>query len=123
MDVRRAGPFGPATQTMVFSFHISHTCGAARRGVMHTPHGIVETPAFMPVGTQGAVKAITHRDLDALGAEIILGNTYHLRLRPGDELIARLGGLHAFIGWPRPILTDSGGYQVFSLAARRTIDE
>jgi len=105
------------------SFSVTHTDGRARRGVLTTPHGTVETPAFMPVGTQGAVKAITHRDLDALGAEIILGNTYHLRLRPGDELIARLGGLHAFIGWPRPILTDSGGYQVFSLAARRTIDE
>ena len=74
----------------------------------------------MPVGTQGAVKAITHRDLESLGAEIILGNTYHLYLRPGDERIARLGGLHRFIGWSRPILTDSGGYQVFSLAARRT---
>jgi queuine tRNA-ribosyltransferase len=90
---------------------------------MTTPHGTVETPAFMPVGTQGAVKAIAHRDLEALGAEIILGNTYHLYLRPGDERIARLGGLHRFIGWSRPILTDSGGYQVFSLAARRRIDE
>jgi len=83
----------------------------------------VETPAFMPVGTQGAVKGITHRDLEALGAEILLSNTYHLHLRPGDDLIARRGGLHAFIGWAKPILTDSGGYQVFSLAARRTIDE
>ena len=73
----------------------------------------------MPVGTRGAVKAITHRDLEDLGADIILGNTYHLHLRPGDDLIARAGGLHAFIGWPRPILTDSGGYQVFSLAAMR----
>ena len=77
----------------------------------------------MPVGTQGAVKGVTHRDLVELGAEILLGNTYHLYLRPGDELIARRGGLHRFIGWTRPILTDSGGYQVFSLAARRTIDE
>ena len=90
---------------------------------MHTAHGIVETPAFMPVGTQGAVKGVTHRDLESLGAEILLSNTYHLYLRPGDDLIARLGGLHRFIGWTRPILTDSGGYQVFSLAARRTIDE
>jgi queuine tRNA-ribosyltransferase len=106
-----------------FSFSVTHTDGRARRGVLTTPHGTVETPAFMPVGTHGAVKAITHRDLEALGAEIILGNTYHLLLRPGDELIARLGGLHRFIGWSRPILTDSGGYQVFSLAARRTIDE
>ena len=106
-----------------FSFHISHTCGAARRGVMHTPHGIVDTPAFMPVGTQGAVKAVTHRDLDALGAQIMLANTYHLYLRPGAERIARFGGLHKFIGWNKPILTDSGGYQVFSLAERRTITE
>jgi queuine tRNA-ribosyltransferase len=90
---------------------------------MSTAHGVVETPAFMPVGTQGAVKGVTHRDLEALGAEILLGNTYHLYLRPGDDLIARRGGLHRFIGWTRPILTDSGGYQVFSLAARRTIDE
>src|SRR5436305_2105324 len=77
----------------------------------------------MPVGTRGAVKGVTHRDLELSGADILLGNTYHLYLRPGDDLIARRGGLHAFIGWPRPILTDSGGYQVFSLAARRTIDE
>ena len=77
----------------------------------------------MPVGTQGAVKGVTHRDLESLGAEILLSNTYHLYLRPGDDLIARRGGLHRFIGWTRPILTDSGGYQVFSLAARRTIDE
>lgn len=90
---------------------------------MTTAHGAVETPAFMPVGTQGAVKGVTHRDLEALGAEILLGNTYHLHLRPGDDLIARRGGLHRFVGWPRPMLTDSGGYQVFSLAARRTIDE
>ncbi len=90
---------------------------------MITAHGEVETPAFMPVGTQGAVKGVTHRDLEALGAEILLSNTYHLYLRPGDDLIARRGGLHRFIGWSKPILTDSGGYQVFSLAARRTIDE
>src|SRR6476659_3439755 len=106
-----------------FGFRVTHTDGRARRGVMSTAHGDVETPAFMPVGTQGAVKGVTHRDLESLGAEIVLGNTYHLYLRPGDELIARLGGLHRFIGWSRPILTDSGGYQVFSLAARRTIDE
>src|SRR5438552_9658719 len=106
-----------------FSFSVTHTDGRARRGVLTTAHGTVETPAFMPVGTQGAVKAITHRDLEELSAEILLGNTYHLYLRPGDDVIARLGGLHRFIGWPRPILTDSGGYQVFSLAARRTIEE
>src|SRR5437773_6989246 len=106
-----------------FAFRVTHTDGRARRGRMTTAHGVVDTPAFMPVGTQGAVKGVTHRDLESLGAEILLSNTYHLYLRPGDDLIARLGGLHAFIGWRRPILTDSGGYQVFSLAARRTITE
>ena len=83
----------------------------------------IETPVFMPVGTQGAVKALTSQHLEEIGASIILGNTYHLMLRPGDELIARRGGLHKFIGWNKPILTDSGGYQVFSLAERRKIDE
>src|SRR5712675_1334418 len=106
-----------------FAFHVTHTDGRARRGTMTTAHGTVETPAFMPVGTQGAVKAITHRDLEGLGAEILLSNTYHLYLRPGDDLIARRGGLHRFIGWSKPILTDSGGYQVFSLAERRKITE
>ena len=106
-----------------FDFRVTHTEGLARRGVLTTAHGEVETPAFMPVGTQGAVKAMTHRDLEALGAQILLSNTYHLYLRPGDDLIARRGGLHRFIGWSKPILTDSGGYQVFSLADRRSIDE
>src|SRR5213080_1399330 len=106
-----------------FGFQLTHTDGGARRGRMTTPHGSIETPAFMPVGTQGAVKALTHRDLEALGAQILLSNTYHLYLRPGDDLIARRGGLHKFIGWSKPILTDSGGYQVFSMAARRTIEE
>src|SRR6187455_3135886 len=106
-----------------FSFRLTHTDGAARSGVMTTPHGTVETPAFMAVGTQGAVKGITHRDLEGAGSQILLSNTYHLHLRPGDEVIARRGGLHQFIGWARPILTDSGGYQVFSLAGRRTITE
>ncbi len=108
---------------MSFSFKVAHTDGAARTGVMTTPHGQVDTPAFMPVGTQGAVKAMTVALLEEAGAQIILGNTYHLWLRPGAELIARRGGLHRFNGWPRPILTDSGGYQVFSLAARRTVEE
>lgn len=107
----------------MFSFSVTHTDGAARRGRLTTAHGEVETPTFMPVGTQGAVKAVTARDLEDAGAGLILGNTYHLFLRPGDELIARRGGLHRFIGWERPILTDSGGYQVFSLADRRTISE
>jgi queuine tRNA-ribosyltransferase len=105
------------------SFTLIHTNGAARRGVLRTAHGDLETPVFMPVGTQGAVKALTSQHLEEIGASIILGNTYHLMLRPGDELIARRGGLHRFIGWNRPILTDSGGYQVFSLADRRKIDE
>jgi queuine tRNA-ribosyltransferase len=108
---------------MSFKFQITHRDGAARRGVMTTAHGEVPTPMFMPVGTQGAVKAVTARDLQDAGVRIILGNTYHLFLRPGDGLIARRGGLHTFIGWPYPILTDSGGYQVFSLAERRTITE
>ena len=108
---------------MSFGFQVTGRDGGARRGVMTTAHGAVETPAFMPVGTQGAVKGVTQRDLEGLDAEILLSNTYHLYLRPGDDLIARQGGLHRFAGWTRPILTDSGGYQVFSLAARRTIDE
>src|SRR5688500_177496 len=107
----------------MFQFEVTHTHGAARRGVLTTPHGVVNTPAFMAVGTQGAVKAVTHRDLDDLGAEIILANTYHLYLRPGAERIGAFGGLHTFIGWNKPILTDSGGYQVFSLAARRKVHE
>src|SRR5688500_2670584 len=107
----------------MFQFEVTHTHGAARRGVLTTPHGVVNTPAFMAVGTQGAVKAVTHRDLDDLGAEIILANTYHLYLRPGAERIGAFGGLHTFIGWNKPLLTDSGGYQVFSLAARRKIHE
>jgi queuine tRNA-ribosyltransferase len=106
-----------------FRFTLCATDGPARLGELETPHGLVHTPAFMPVGTQGAVKATLHRDLVASGAEIILGNTYHLFLRPGDELIARRGGLHRFIGWDRPLLTDSGGFQVFSLAERRVITE
>ncbi len=108
---------------MSFAFRLTHHDAGARRGVLATAHGDVDTPAFMPVGTQGAVKAVTRRDLEDVGAQIVLANTYHLHLRPGDDLIARRGGLHRFIGWDRPILTDSGGYQVFSLAERRTIDE
>ncbi len=107
----------------VFQFRLTHTDGGARCGVMTTAHGRVATPAFMPVGTQGAVKGVAHKDLESIGAEILLSNTYHLYLRPGDDLIARRGGLHRFIGWNKPILTDSGGYQVFSLSERRTITE
>jgi len=107
----------------MFSFKLLASDGLARRGEVHTPHGVIQTPAFMPVGTRGAVKGVTQRDLLDLDAEIILGNTYHLYLKPGDDLIARAGGLHAFIGWERPILTDSGGYQVFSLASMRRITD
>jgi queuine tRNA-ribosyltransferase len=106
-----------------FQFRILNRDGPARRGELTTPHGVVQTPAFMPVGTRGAVKAVTQRDLEDLGAEIVLGNTYHLYLKPGAGLIARSGGLHKFIGWSRPILTDSGGYQIFSLATIRRIHE
>jgi len=106
-----------------FSFRVLHTDGAARCGEMTTSHGVVQTPAFMPVGTRGAVKGVTPRDLREVGAEIILGNTYHLWLRPGDGLIARLGGLHRFTGWDGPILTDSGGFQAFSLGEKRAITE
>ncbi len=104
-------------------FEITARDGAARRGRLHLPHGVVETPAFMPVGTRPRSRRVTADQLETLGAEILLANTYHLHLRPGDERIAGLGGLHRFMGWPHPILTDSGGYQIFSLAARRTITD
>src|SRR3954462_3651760 len=97
------------------AFTLAATDGAARAGTLHTAHGDVPTPAFMPVGTKGTVKAVHPDELRALGTTILLGNTYHLHFRPGDELIAELGGLHAFMGWDGPILTDSGGFQVFSL--------
>ena len=97
--------------------------GSARSGLIETDHGPIETPIFMPVGTQGSVKAIEQRELDEIGAQIILGNTYHLYLRPGTELVKSAGGIHKFIGWRKPILTDSGGYQVFSLNDLREIEE
>ena len=109
--------------TATFGFRVTHTDGVARSGELTTAHGVVDTPAFMPVGTRGAVKALTPRDLHDLGAQVVLANTYHLYLRPGDELVARRGGLHTFMGWTGPLLTDSGGYQVFSLGDRRSIDE
>jgi queuine tRNA-ribosyltransferase len=96
-------------------FTVTATDGAARAGVLRTPHGDVPTPAFMPVGTKGTVKAVDPDELRALGATIVLGNTYHLHFRPGDGVVAELGGLHRFMGWNGPILTDSGGFQVFSL--------
>ncbi|MDD4951403.1 MAG: tRNA guanosine(34) transglycosylase Tgt [Desulfovibrionaceae bacterium] len=105
------------------SFSLLATDGPARRGALRTAHGTIQTPAFMAVGTQGGVKALDPDDLNAVGAQVILGNTYHLYLRPGDELVRNLGGLHAFCGWQGPILTDSGGYQVFSLEAIRRISE
>lgn len=105
------------------TFQIKHQDGQARVGQLHTAHGLIPTPIFMPVGTQGSVKSVCPMDLKTLGARIILGNTYHLYLRPGDEMIARRGGLHKFIHWDRPILTDSGGFQVFSLSGLRKISE
>src|SRR5215468_10070784 len=95
----------------------------ARRGRLQLAHGVVETPVFMPVGTYATVKAMTPDQLRSLGVEILLCNSYHLLLRPGHETVARLGGLHGFMAWDRPILTDSGGYQVFSLGALREIGE
>ena len=104
-------------------FTVSHCDGAARRARLELAHGTVDTPAFMPVGTYGTVKAMSPAELKALGAQIVLGNTFHLWLRPGTEVIARHGGLHRFMGWDAPILTDSGGFQVFSLGAMRKITE
>jgi queuine tRNA-ribosyltransferase len=107
----------------MFEFAVEATHGAARAGRWTLPHGVVETPCFMPVGTQGSVRALSPRDLEAIGARIVLANTYHLFLRPGEETVARLGGLHRFMGWPHPILTDSGGFQVFSLESLRRVSE
>src|SRR5579863_647493 len=106
-----------------FSFRLTATDGAARAGEVTTANGVVHTPAFMPVGTQASIKGVHHDDVRASGAEILLGNTYHLMLRPSAERIAALGGLHTFMRWPYPILTDSGGFQVMSLAALRKVSE
>jgi queuine tRNA-ribosyltransferase len=108
-----------------FSYCVDHVDSqtGARAGRFTTPHGVIDTPAFMPVGTQGTVKGVDPGRLQETGAQIILANTYHLTLRPGEQTVAALGGLHAFMGWDGPILTDSGGFQVFSLAERATIDE
>lgn len=102
------------------TYELLATDGKARAGKVMTPHGDIETPVFMPVGTQATVKTMTPEELEEMGAEIILGNTYHLYLRPSDEIVAKFGGLHKFMNWKRPILTDSGGFQVFSLGARKT---
>ena len=104
-------------------FELLARSGTARRGRLTLKHGVIETPVFMPVGTYGSVKGLTPAQLETLGAQIILGNTFHLHLQPSSELIAEFGGLHEFIGWNKPILTDSGGFQVFSLAQRRKISE
>ena len=109
--------------TTVFAFDLLATDGAARLGRVHTAHGDIQTPAFMPVGTAGTVKAMMPGSVAATGAQIVLGNTYHLMLRPGAERVARLGGLHRFMNWPGPILTDSGGFQVMSLAKLRKLTE
>ena len=104
-------------------FSVTHRDGAARRGVLELAHGTVETPVFMPVGTYGTVKAMSPEELEGLGAQVVLGNTFHLWLRPGTEVIAKHGGLHGFMGWKHPILTDSGGFQVFSLSSFRKLSE
>ena len=117
-------PYNGILQSVRFEILAECPVTGARAGLLHTPHGVVKTPAFMPVGTSGAVKGLTPRELvNELDAEIVLANTYHLYLRPGHELIRRLGGLHHFMSWPRPILTDSGGYQVFSLSSLRKVSE
>ena len=105
------------------NFAVTHTDGAARRGRLSLPHGVVDTPQFMPVGTAGSVKAIAPDDLQRMDAQILLGNTYHLMLRPGAELVREMGGLHRFMSWERNILTDSGGFQVYSLAEQRKISD
>jgi queuine tRNA-ribosyltransferase len=106
-----------------FTFHLVGRQGNARAGIFHTPHGDIQTPIFAPVGTQATVKAVTPAQLHEVGANLVLSNTYHLYLRPGADLVAEMGGLHEFMHWPRPILTDSGGFQVFSLAEMRKVDE
>ena len=104
-------------------FKKEYSCGNARSGEIETPHGKIKTPVFMPVGTQATVKTLTKEELEKIKSQIILGNTYHLYLRPGDELINDFGGLHKFMNWNRPILTDSGGFQIFSLGELRKIEE
>jgi len=120
-DAQEPGRRYPAPVTAL-TFHLKATSGAARAGVVTTPHGRFETPAFMPVGTHGAVKALTPEQVRGTGAEIVLSNTYHLALRPGEGLVEKLGGLHGFMRWDGPILTDSGGFQVFSLPSSELSD-
>ena len=106
-----------------FAFAVSAQDGAARAGILTTPHAEILTPTFMPVGTQGSVKTLTPTEVAGTGARIVLGNTYHLWLRPGPDVVAHVGGLHAFTRWPHAMLTDSGGYQAFSLSSRRVLRE
>jgi queuine tRNA-ribosyltransferase len=107
----------------MFEFTLDARSGPARAGALTLPHGTVETPCFMPVGTQGSVRALSPHDLRAVGAQMVLANTYHLHVRPGEDVVAQLGGLHRFMSWERPLLTDSGGFQVFSLEGSRRVDE
>src|ERR671939_1512646 len=111
------------TNRTAFAFSIQATAGSARAGVFVTPHGPVETPAFMAVGTLATVRTLDPRDLREAGAQMILANAYHLHLRPGEDVVRELGGLHRFMAWDGPILTDSGGFQVFSLATLRRVTE
>src|SRR3989440_10553321 len=109
--------------TPMFDFTLDATSGPARAGTLTLPHGTVETPVFMPVGTQGTVRALSPNDLRNAGATLVLANTYHLHVRPGEQVVEKLGALHRFMGWDRPLLTDSGGFQVFSLEGFRRVDD
>jgi len=123
LGYNQASHMNAQTSAAPFTFERIAQDGRARAGVFHTPHGDLLTPVFAPVGTQATVKAVTPRQLEEIGASLVLANTYHLYLRPGDELVAEMGGLHQFMHWKGPILTDSGGFQVFSLAGIRKIDD
>lgn len=122
-DVKEKGDLRVSPSLVQFELLHQDASTQGRRGRLHTPHGTIETPIFMPVGTVGSVKAVGPDDLVAIEAQIILGNTYHLMLRPGEQLVQQMGGLHQFVSWNRPMLTDSGGFQVFSLSGKRKITE
>ena len=117
-DAEGTGTRRGKTLSTGFSYEVKHVCkqSGARLGVLHTPHGDIQTPIYMPVGTSACVKAMTSREMEEIGTQILLSNTYHLHLRPGENLIRQAGGLHRFMDWHKPILTDSGGFHVFSLA-------
>jgi queuine tRNA-ribosyltransferase len=123
VDSTDQGVIIAAVSNFEFSFQLLGTQEKARVGKFYTPHGEIPTPIFAPVGTQATVKAVTPSQLEEIGANLVLANTYHLYLRPGDDLVKELGGLHVFMHWDKPILTDSGGFQVFSLAKSRKIDD